>query len=330
MKKVLITGGAGFIGYHLCKKLLNTDCQIDLADNLARGVMDRDLEILTGNPGLTFKNLNVLAPDSLHNLGTDYNYIYHLAAIIGVGHVLNRPFHVLADNTTMLLNIIDFARKQKELKRLVFTSTSEVYAGTLANFILPIPTPETTPLAVTDLKHPRTSYMLSKIYGEALCHQSGLPYTLIRPHNFYGPRMGLSHVIPELLKRAYESPDGGNLTVYSVDHRRTFCYIDDAVHMMQCLTESPAGAGETFNIGNQTPEVTIGELANLVIKATGKNLTLLPQDKDFGSPVRRCPDMTKTLKLTKFQSKYSLEQGIEHTFKWYRDNVFTGKSVSAI
>ena len=103
----------------------------------------------------------------------------------------------------MLRNIITFGKRQENLERLIFTSTSEVYAGTLKYFSLKIPTPENTPLALTELSENRTSYMLSKIYGEALCLHSGLPVTIVRPHNFYGPRMGLSHVIPELFKESF-------------------------------------------------------------------------------------------------------------------------------
>ena len=91
------------------------------------------------------------------------------------------------------MNAIDIAKKQKRLKRLLFASTSEVYAGTLRYHGLEFPTTEETPLTVSDLRHPRTSHMLSKIYGEALLRQSNLPYTIFRPHNFYGPRMGMSH-----------------------------------------------------------------------------------------------------------------------------------------
>ena len=87
-------------------------------------------------------------------------------------------------------------------KLFVFASTSEVYAGSLEHFGLPIPTPETAPLGLPDLGRPRTTYMLSKIYGEALCRHAGLPFTILRPHNLYGPRMGMAHVIPELHARA--------------------------------------------------------------------------------------------------------------------------------
>ncbi len=330
MKRALITGGAGFIGYHLGKRLLSEGYQVDFVDNLARGVIDHDFAVLQQTPAARFIQADLLNQAEFVKLAGDDHYIFHLAAIIGVAHVLNRPFQVLADNTTLLVNMIAFAKEQASLERFVFTSTSEVYAGTLQYFTLPIPTPETTPLAVSDLKHPRTSYMLSKIYGEALCHQSGLPYTIIRPHNFYGPRMGLSHVIPELLQRAYRTPSGGELTVYTLTHRRTFCYITDAVEMMYRLTQAPAAVGEVCNVGNQHPEVTIKELAELIIKVTGKNLFLTPREGDFGSPQRRCPDMTKTENITAYRSQVSLEQGVRMTFDWYQKNIFTGTEPSAL
>jgi nucleoside-diphosphate-sugar epimerase len=92
----------------------------------------------------------------------------------------------------MLENVLTLARDQRDFSRFLFASTSEVYAGTLQYFGMPIPTPENTPLAMTALDEPRTSYMISKIMGEAMCQQSGLPFTIFRPHNVYGPRMGMA------------------------------------------------------------------------------------------------------------------------------------------
>ena len=120
---------------------------------------------------------------------------------IGVTHVMEKPYSVLYDNIRMLGNIIDLARRQSNLLKFFYASTSEIYAGTLKHFNLSIPTPEETPLAITDLSHPRTSYMLSKIYGEAMCQQASIPFTIFRPHNIYGPRMGMAHVIPEQLRK---------------------------------------------------------------------------------------------------------------------------------
>lgn len=214
MIKILITGGAGFIGAHLAKRLVTEDCRVDLVDNFSRGRHDDYLRDLLANPNIRFLNRNLLQPDALDDLDDDYQYIYHLAAIIGVANVLDRPYAVLKDNASMMFTLLSLAERQKGLERFVFTSTSEVYAGTLQYFTLPVPTPESTPLTVTDTAHPRTSYMLSKIHGEALCQHAGVPFTIIRPHNIYGPRMGMAHVIPELLRKAFHAPDHGDLMCF--------------------------------------------------------------------------------------------------------------------
>ena len=184
-KKILITGGAGFIGLHLANKLLDEGYEVHLIDNFSRAVDDIDLASTIERSNCTFSSIDLLDIDSVMRLDNTYNSIFHLGAIIGVSHVLNRPYEVLYDNIRMLANIIKLAHSQTNLSRLCFASTSEVYAGTLENFEMLIPTPESTPLSITKLSHPRTSYMLSKIYGEALCQQSGLPYTIFRPHNIW-------------------------------------------------------------------------------------------------------------------------------------------------
>ena len=155
------------------------------------------------------------ASDALADLGSDYTHVFHLAAIVGVGHVLERPYATLRDNVRLLDVVLDFARRQSALARFLFASTSEVYAGSLEHLDMPVPTPEDTPLALPSLAHPRTSYMLSKLYGEALVRHGGVPFTIFRPHNVYGPRMGLSHVVPQLLEKAHRAPDGGTLEVFS-------------------------------------------------------------------------------------------------------------------
>jgi len=329
MKKVLITGGAGFIGLNLSKNFLAKGYQVDILDNFSRGVEDTEIRQLSTTKNVKLLQKDLLKVGSLDDLGSDYSLIFHLAAIIGVAHVLKRPFAVLKDNTLMTVEMLELARKQKNLQRFIFASTSEVYAGTLQHFELPVPTPETTPLALTNLDHPRTSYMLSKIYGEALCHQSGIPFTLIRPHNVYGPRMGLSHVIPELYKKAHEAAVGQTIEVASSHHRRAFCYIDDAIEMISRGAESPQGQNETLNIGNERAEVSIGELAQLILNKAGKDLKIKTGPETSGSPSRRCPDMKHTEKITGYRPQVDLEEGVTRTLNWYRENIFSGKEVSA-
>jgi len=329
MKKALITGGAGFIGYHLALNLLEKGYKVDLVDNFARGVKDVHLSDLSNNENANIFDLNLLEKKSLYEIDNDYNYIYHLAAIIGVQYVLKNPYDVLSKNVELLENLIKFGKEQNKLERFIFVSTSEIYAGTLKYYSMEIPTPEKTPLTITDLSENRTSYMLSKIYGEALSLHSGLPVTIVRPHNFYGPRMGLSHVVPELFKKAYFA-ENNTLDVYSATHKRTFCYIEDAVELMRRLAESELSMGSAYNIGNQSPEITIGELAKNIIKITGKNLQINPQPETAGSPTRRCPEMSKTISAARYEPQIDLFEGLQKTFDWYKENIFIGDGISAI
>jgi len=329
MKRVLITGGAGFIGYHLAKRLHKANYKIDILDNFTRGVNDTELNSLTQKNNIELLNIDLLGQKVDEKIDHNYSYIYHFAAVIGVQHVLKSPYDVLDKNILLLKNAIKAARKQKRLERFVFASTSEVYSGTLKHFGIDFPTKELTPLTINNVSENRTSYMLSKIYGEAMSLHSGLPVTIIRPHNFYGPRMGLSHVIPELMKKVFELNDG-SLDVFSVDHRRTFCYIDDAVGMIQLIAESKNSIGDFYNIGNEDEEISMNELAKRIINLSSKSIKVNPLPPTPGSPERRCPSMSKLKVAVNYNNKYSLQKGLEETFKWYNSSVFLNKGVSAI
>ena len=321
-KKVLITGCAGFIGIHLVNKLLDEGFSVDIVDNFSRGKDDNALKkTLKLNRGrLLF--IDLLNIDAVQKLDKDYDFIFHLAAIIGVANVMKKPFNVLNDNIQMLVNVIDLAKKQTNLSRLFFSSTSEVYSGTMNYFDLAIPTPETAPLTVSDLSLPRSSYMLSKIYGEALCHQSQIPFTLFRPHNIYGPRMGMAHIIPEQLKKSYFAKNGEYIPVYSTNHTRSFCYIDDAIELIWCMINNQECEGKTLNLGSQSQEITIKEVVKICFETVGKNLKIDSLPAQEGSPLRRAPDMELTTKLTNYESQIDLKEGIALTYKWYRKNVF--------
>lgn len=328
MKKVLITGGAGFIGLALAKHFAEKNYQVHILDNFSRAVKDPELEQVSSRKNVTLITCDVLNESELLALDKDYALVYHLAAIIGVQHVLNRPYDVLTLNVQMLGNIIKLCKEQKSLERLLFASTSEAYAGTLQYFDLPVPTPESTPLTTGDLDQPRTSYMLSKIYGEAMCRQSGLPYTIFRPHNIYGPRMGMSHVIPELLQKVYRMKDGDELEVYSVDHKRAFCFIDDAVALLTAMGETPACKNQVYNLGNEDNEIFIGELAKIILDTVVRDARLKEMPATPGSPTRRCPNMSKLAEHTGLKAKVDVVEGAKRTFEWYKP-VFDGTAISA-
>jgi nucleoside-diphosphate-sugar epimerase len=325
MKRALITGGAGFIGLHLASHLVARGYEVDLLDNFARGRRDADLETQAARPGVRLQRMDLLS-DGLESLDNGYTHIFHLAAILGVATVERRPLAVLRDNQRMLFAALDLAARQRALERFVFASTSEVYQGSLEHLQLVIPTPESSVLALPDLARPRSSYMLSKIYGEALCRHGGVPFTIIRPHNVYGPRMGMAHVIPELLARAERLEDGAAFPVYAVDHTRTFCFVGDAVEMIARAAEASACAGEVLNIGASAPEVTMGELARQVAETVGKRLTIQPLPAPAGSPSRRCPDMSKTTRLTGWRARVSLADGVAATYEWYRHQGFLAEA----
>lgn len=323
MTRALITGGAGFIGLHLARALADAGWSVDLVDDFSRGARDADLEAVASRPGVRALGANLCEADGWAGLATDYDHVYHMAAIVGVANVLNNAFAVLDRNVAMTVLALGHAARQANLSRFVFASTSEVYAGTLQHHGLPFPTPETVPLTIPDVAHPRTSYMLSKIYGESLCLQSGLPVSIVRPHNVYGPRMGMSHVVPELMKKVWLAAPGSELEVFSVDHRRTFCYVDDAVRLILGVAAADDGRGATVNIGTQAPEVTMGELAAEVMRAVGKELPVKAMPVHPGSPPRRCPDTTLVDGITGHRARVDLPEGLARTFAWYRDNILS-------
>lgn len=320
--KVLLTGGAGFIGARLTEALVADGAQVDVVDNLSRGSNDAVIAKLQASGKMRFLTADLLQPDALASFDDDYDLVVHLAAIVGVQNVLERPYQTLRDNVILHEAAIRFAERQKKLQRFLFASTSEVYAGSLIHLDMPLPTPESTPLALPALADARTSYMLSKIYGEAMLIHSGLPYTVVRPHNVYGPRMGMAHVIPQLLEKAHRAEPGSAIEVFSTDHRRTFCYIDDAVEMMMRLLKTPQANGQVVNLGSEAPEISIGELAQVVIDTVGKPLTITAMPATPGSPTRRAPAMGLMVGLTGYAAETDVQTGVQQTYDWYKANVF--------
>ena len=138
--------------------------------------------------------------------------------------------------------------------------------------------------------------MLSKIYGEALCIHSGMPYVILRPHNIYGPRMGLSHVVPQIMEKCCKIDNGKLVEVFSPSHTRTFCFIDTALDQIYNLTICDDAVNDIFNIGQEEPEIKISYLVEKIIKITKKDLKIKKMQNTLGSPERRCPSMKKTYK----------------------------------
>ncbi len=320
--KILITGGAGFIGYHLAKKFLSTNHVIHLLDLINPENLDSDIQKLLKNKNYNYFQANMLENNFKNKIDKDYDFIIHLSAIVGVENVISDSFSVLKNNTLMLLNILDFLKLNKNSPRLIFASTSEVYAGSQKNGLISFPTKEDSLLVIPELSEPRTSYMLSKIYGEALCYACDFDCLIIRPHNIYGPRMGMKHVIPQLMKKIINAEKYSSLDVFSPKHTRTFCFVDYAVEKIKMLVEKTSWNKKVLNLGVENQEIEIKSLAKILLKVTGReDLSINELQDTMGSPSRRVPSTNLLTQETDTISVPTLEQGVIETYNWYKDKL---------
>ena len=310
--KVLILGGAGFIGVHLTRRLQAAGHEVTIVDDFSRGRDDPELAAL----GVPVLHADLTDPASFESLPRGWDHVYMLAAVVGVRNVENDPARVIRINTLALLNLLDWLRPAV---RLFFASTSEAYAGGVSRGLVPMPTPETVPLVVEDVAAPRFAYGISKLLGEAAvihtAHAKGVPYVIGRFHNVYGARMGADHVIPELLLRAMRREDP--FRVYGMDQSRAFCHVDDATEAMSRLMRTDTAIGEIVHIGNDT-ETNIGDLGKLILRLIDFHPELESLPAPPGAVARRCPDLTKLRALTGYEPAVSLEEGVRRTFEWYR------------
>jgi len=318
MARILVLGGAGFIGAHLAARLAAEGHALTLVDDLSRGRRDAAMEALVAQPEVRFVHADLTRPGALDPLPRDWDQVYMLAAVVGVRNVETDPARVVRVNTLALLNLLDWVPGRGEV--LFFASTSETYAGGVAAGHVPVPTPETVPLGVPDVAEPRFAYAASKLLGEvAVTHTArarGLRTVIGRFHNVYGPRMGADHVIPELSLRALRREDP--FRVFGAEQRRAFCHVADALEAMTRLMSTEAAWGQVVNIGNDTEETPIGELLALILRAARFAPTVEPRPAPPGSVARRCPDIGRLRALTGFAPKISLEAGVAETFAWYR------------
>lgn len=320
MSKILVTGAAGFIGATLTEKLLAEGShEIVLVDDFARGRADETWEKLLAHPAVTFIKGDLTDKTFVSTLPQDFNLIFHFAAVIGVRNVRENPDKVLYVNTIATLLLLEhFKNAPRKPERFVFSSTSEIVAGTQAAFGIPVPTDEEVPICLGKATEPRSTYLLSKALGESACftYQAvhGIPCTVVRYFNVYGPRMGFQHVIPELFIKVSKQDE---VEVFSPRHTRAFCYVDDAVTATLLCARSSEAAGELVNIGNAAEEVPILEVVKTVARVMHKNPTIREGAETPGSPPRRCPDTAKLERLTGFTASIGLEEGVRKTYEWY-------------
>lgn len=330
MKKVLITGGAGFIGYHLAKRLADQKGdKITIADNFFRGKNDKDFKELLTHPQVQFIRADLTDPKAWKKLGGGYDQVYHLVGINGTKLFYEIPHEVLRIGLLTTLNALEWFRldNKKRNAKILYTSSNEAYASGFDFGIIPIPTPETAPLIISDTYNPRWSYGGQKLIGELLFINYARAYdfrmTIVRPHNFYGPRAGYEHAIPQMLARieAKENP----FILYGSDETRSFCYIDDAVEAIQRVMESEKTDGNTYHIGSNV-ETSIHDLAQELFTVSNWHPKRITEKKSpEGSVKRRLADVSKIKKDTGWKAEVSLREGLQKTMEWYRANSKSAK-----
>lgn len=290
-----------------------------ILDNLFKtdGRPDRDFDALVVGTGVTYLAADLTQP--LPEQGRDdFDVVYHLAAINGTRLFYEMPYQVARTNLLITLNLLDWLEGRR-IGRLLYASTSEVYAGCEQVGLLTIPTAEEVPVVFPQPTNVRFSYGTSKFMGEFLCFQFGekmkIPTSVVRYHNIYGPRMGTDHVIPEFILRMKQRENP--FRIFGGNETRAFCYVEDAVAATHLVATTPSCDHEIVHIGNTKEEITIEALARLLMAQFGETFDILECGGRSGSVSRRCPNTAKLKKLTGFEAKVDLKEGLSRTSEWY-------------
>lgn len=336
-KKLFISGGAGFLGYYLIQSVLHWNqtraaadsINVIVCDNYIRGVPDWLLK-LSGDASVTLLKHDITAP--LPTAIGKFDFIVHAASIASPTFYRKYPIETMDANVQGVRLLLDRCRAQEtggdRVLGFLFFSTSEIYGDPAPD---QIPTPETYRGNVS-CTGPRACYDESKRFGETLCvnfaRQFNLPVTIARPFNNYGPGLKITdrRVIPDFARDLFA---GNDLVLLSDGSpTRTFCYVADAVvGYYKILVRGRSG--EAYNIGNESPEISMSELAELLVKIareqfnySGKVVQHASKEKDYliDNPQRRCPVIAKAKSELGFNPEITVEEGLRRTLLWYRHN----------
>lgn len=320
MRSVLITGGAGFIGSHLCEAVVAAGDAVVAVDDLSTGSF-RNVEHLNGG---AFELVVASVDDAvtMEGLVRRADLVYHLAAAVGVKLIVADPVRTIETNIRGTEVVLRLANKWR--RPVVVASTSEVYGKSER-----VPYAEEHDMVLGPTSHSRWAYAASKAIDEFLAvayhRRDGLPVVIARLFNTVGPRQTGRYgmVLPTFIRQALR---GEPITVYGDGRQsRAFTYVGDAVRALLELPRHEAAFGEVFNVGGGR-EVTIMELALLVRERTGSasEIVTVPYDQayapGFEDMVRRVPDISKLQRVTGFSPSMGLEEIIDRVAEHYRRN----------
>ena len=317
-KLYLVTGGAGFIGSALVRRMLQDGHGVRVLDNQSRGRAARLADV---RDHVEFIEADVRDADAVRRAARGVDSLCHLASVNGTEWFYSRPEIVLDVGVKGIVNTIDACLKHG-VGEFVLASSSEVYQTPPA-----IPTDEAAPLTVPDPLNPRYSYGGGKIISELMALNYGRSHLervlVVRPHNVYGPDMGREHVIPQFVLRAdeltREHPDGVIPFPIQGDgtQTRAFVHIDDFTDGLATVLGKGAHLN-IYHVGNDS-EITVRRLAELIFDYLGRNFEVVPGALTAGSPCRRCPNIDR-LRALGYRPRVTLREGLAGTIDWYLKN----------
>jgi UDP-glucose 4-epimerase len=317
-KRVLVTGGAGFIGTTLARELVDRN-EIVAVDNLHRDALSQTE--LADHPNFTLHQGDVLDADLIRELAQGATHIVHCAGIAGVDTVLQSPVRTMRVNVIGTYNVLEAGVATAEtLERLVDFSTSEVF-GSQAFRVA-----ETSATVTGSVGEARWTYAVSKLAGEHMSHayhaELGLPTTSVRPFNVFGPGQIGGGAIRAFIEAALAGED---LTIHGDGSQiRAWCYVDDMVNGTLLALEHPNAVGESFNIGNARSAVTIYDLAQRIKRLTGCPGEIVFRPLHYTDVELRIPNVDKARDLLGFEAGVELDDGLARTVAWYRSRLLTG------
>lgn len=314
-KRVAVTGAGGFIGSHLVEALVKDGADVTAVVRYNSRGDDGNLRYLDPRTrgGLRVHRIDLTDVDATRQALKGAQVIFHLAAFVGIPYSYANPHDTILNNVLSTLNVLSVAR-ESGLERLVQTSTSEVYGSARQ-----IPIPETHPL------QPQSPYSGSKIATDHIAlsyfYAFGLPVSVVRPFNTFGPRQSARAVIPTVITQALT---GKQIMIGTTTTTRDFTYVEDTVRGFLLAGESAASVGEVINIGTGR-EISIADTIKLIVQVVGKDVPQVTDEHrmrpEKSEVSRLCADCGKAERLLGFRPTVSLEQGIRKTVAWIGEHL---------
>jgi dTDP-glucose 4,6-dehydratase len=315
-KKILVTGAGGFIGSHLTERLVRDGHQVRALVRYNgrddRGSLhDLPRDILSA---IEVERGDLKDPAAVRRAVAGREWVFHLGALIAIPYSYHNPYDVVQTNVMGTAHVLDACRASDSLSRLVLTSTSEVYG-----------TAQTVPI---DERHPlqgQSPYAATKIgadaLGESYFRAFGLPVTILRPFNTFGPRQSARAIIPTIISQAVAR---STVRLGRLDPRRDLTYVKDTVAGFIAIAECEGALGKAVNIG-RGEDISIGDLVTMIGRLLGRTLTVESDQervRPAASEVERLLAGTNLAQqLWGWKPSYSLEQGLDETIHWVREHI---------